>query len=98
MRGEWEAENGKRRTEIVGTILRAPMADKRRDARLRTGFVDDVEGGFGGVAEAREAGGGDDVADARFSRLRPKAKADFLRARAGRAQERGEGRSQVKSM
>ena len=82
---------GKRRIEIGGTIPRAPMADGRRDARLGAGFVDDVEGGFGGAAEALEAGGGDDVANARFSCLRPKTEADFLRARAGRAQERGKG-------
>src|SRR5215469_18120310 len=83
-RCEKRVRSGKWKTEKLGArFLGAPTADGRRDARLGAGFVDDVEGGFGGAAETGEARGGDDVADARFSRLRPKTEADFLRARAG---------------
>jgi hypothetical protein len=51
-----------------------------REVTLALGFVDDVKRGFGGAAEAAEAGGGDYVADARFAGLSAKAQADFLRA------------------
>src|ERR1700722_7382604 len=50
-------------------------------------FVDDVEGRFGGTAEASEAGRGDDVSDARFAGLRAEAQSNFLRARRWRAKQ-----------
>ena len=72
----WPARLSK--ASLVGSIV------GRSD--LWSGFVDDVEGGFGGAAEAAETGVGDHVADALFSGLRAEAQANFLGARAGRTQ------------
>src|SRR5581483_4167621 len=57
---------------------------------LRSRLVNDVERSFCCAAEAAEARFGNNFADARFSSLCAQTQPDFLRTRAGRAQQRGE--------
>ena len=52
-------------------------------------LVDDVEGRFRGAAEAIESGRGHNVPNTRLTGLRAQTQSDFLRPRAGRAQQRG---------
>lgn len=54
---------------------------------LRTSFVDDVKRSLRSTTEPREARGGNHLPDALFARLRAEAQSDFLRTRAGRAQQ-----------
>src|SRR5581483_319283 len=57
--------------------------------RLRSRFVDDIEGRLSGTAETAEAGLSYDLADALFPRLGPQTHRNFLRARTRGAQQRG---------
>jgi len=83
------AIGGPSTTAVDGPVA-SNGADRRYDSHSALGFVDEVERGLGGTAEAGEAGVGHQLPDGGLAGLRAQGVPAVLGQRVGNAEERGE--------